>query len=363
MKGEAMHLVDVTAEAIELDERSEVIFRHLVEAYLSTGDPMGSRSISKLLPNKLSPASVRNVMSDLESLGLIYAPHTSAGRLPTDRGLRFFVDALLNVGELSREERAGIETEMAGAASMGTSAVDDALNKASMMLSGLSSGAGVVLTATQDLRVKHIEFVALDPGKGLVVLVGEDGTVENRLVDLPVGLPPSALREATNYLNAHLRGVTVGEARAEIARHANLARAELDELTAKLIEEGIASWAGASARDPGTLIVHGRANLLQDLEMRDDIDRVRRLLDDLEAKAELMQLLSLTETGEGVRIFIGSENKLFSLSGSSLILSPYHDNQRRVVGVLGIIGPTRLNYAKLIPAVDYTAQVVSRLLK
>lgn len=355
-----MHLVDVTAEAIALDERSQGIFRQIVEAYLSTGDPVGSRSISKALPNKLSPASVRNVMSDLESLGLIYAPHTSAGRLPTDRGLRFFVDALLNVGELSQEEREGIETEVAGA---GAGAVDDALNKASMMLSGISSGAGVVLTATQDMRVKHIEFVALDPGKGLVVLVSEDGTVENRLVDLPQGLPPSALREASNYLNAHLRGVTVSEARVEIARHANAARAELDELTAKLVEEGIASWADTSTRDPGTLIVHGRANLLQDLEMRDDVDRVRRLLDDLEAKQELMQLLSLTETGEGVRIFIGSENKLFSLSGSSLILSPYHDNQRRVVGVLGIIGPTRLNYAKIIPAVDYTAQVVSRLLK
>jgi len=357
----AMHLVDVTSEAIALDERSQSIFRQIVEAYLSTGDPVGSRSISKALPTKLSPASVRNVMSDLESLGLIYAPHTSAGRLPTDRGLRFFVDALLNVGELSQEERDGIETEVTG--SGGTGAVDDALNKASMMLSGLSSGAGVVLTATNDLRVKHIEFVALDPGKGLVVLVGEDGTVENRLVDLPQGLPPSALREASNYLNAHLRGVTVAEARVEIARHANAARAELDELTAKLIEEGIASWADTTTRDPGTLIVHGRANLLQDLEMREDVDRVRRLLDDLEAKQDLMQLLSLTETGEGVRIFIGSENKLFSLSGSSLILSPYHDNQRRVVGVLGIIGPTRLNYAKIIPAVDYTAQVVSRLLK
>ena len=352
-----MHLVDVTANAIDLDERSQDIFRQIVEAYLTTGDPVGSRSISKALPTKLSPASVRNVMSDLESLGLIYAPHTSAGRLPTDRGLRFFVDALLNVGELSQDERDGIEAEVTGGA------VDDALNKASMMLSGLSSGAGVVLTATQDMRVKHIEFVALDPGKGLVVLVGEDGTVENRLVDLPKGLPPSALREASNYLNAHLRGVTVAEARAEIARHANLARAELDELTAKLIEEGIASWANSTARDPGTLIVHGRANLLQDLDVRDDVDRVRRLLDDLEAKQDMMQLLSLTETGEGVRIFIGSENKLFSLSGSSLILSPYHDQQRRVVGVLGIIGPTRLNYAKIIPAVDYTAKVVSRLLK
>ena len=355
-----MHLVDATSDAIALDERSQDIFRQIVEAYLATGEPIGSRSISRVLPNRLSPASVRNVMSDLEHLGLIYAPHTSAGRLPTDRGLRFFVDALLNVGELSGEEREAIEGGIAGP---GGEAVDSALNKASMLLSGLSSGAGVVLTGTADLRLKHIEFVALDPGKALVVLVGDDGSVENRLVDLPAGLPPSALQEASNYLNAHIRGATVGEARTTLERLAGEARAALDSLTARLVQDGIATWSQASAKGPGTLIVHGRGNLLQHLDVRDDVDRVRQLLDDLEAKEELIQLLSLTEAGEGVRIFIGSENKLFSLSGSSLILSPYRDAERRVVGVLGIIGPTRLNYAKIIPAVDYTAQVVSRLIK
>ncbi|MEM7696118.1 MAG: heat-inducible transcriptional repressor HrcA [Pseudomonadota bacterium] len=354
-----MHLVDATQSAIELDERSEDIFRQIVEAYLTTGEPIGSRSISKVLPNRLSPASVRNVMSDLETLGLIYAPHTSAGRLPTDQGLRFFVDALLNVGELSREERHQIEGEI----SSGASAVDDALNKASVMLSGLSSGAGVVLSAKQDLTVKHIEFVALDPGKGLVVLVGEDGTVENRIVDFPPGTPPSAFQEASNYLNAHLRGVTIGEARAEIDRRTVETRAALDELTRKLIEAGLASWSDTATKGPGTLIVHGRGNLLQNVGMREDVDRVRQLLDDLEANQDMMQLLSLTEAGDGVKIFIGGENKLFSLSGSSLVMSPYFGNDRRIVGVLGIIGPTRLNYAKIIPAVDYTAQVVSKLLK
>ncbi|ORE93748.1 heat-inducible transcriptional repressor HrcA [Acuticoccus yangtzensis] len=353
-----MSLVDVTRDPIELDERSRDIFRQIVDAYLTTGEPIGSRSISRALPNKLSPASVRNVMSDLEQLGLIFAPHTSAGRLPTDRGLRLFVDALLSVGELSDEERSGIE-----AVAEGTDAVDAALMRASQVLSGMSSGAGVVLTATHDLRLKHIEFVALDPGKALVVLVSDDGSVENRLVDLPPGLPPSALQEASNYLNAHIRGATVGEARSIIARRADEQRAQLDELTARLIDQGIASWSDASAKDTGSLIVHGRANLLQNVGVREDLDRVRQLLDDLETKRELMQLLSLTEGGEGVRIFIGSENKLFSLSGSSLIMSPYRDTARRTVGVLGIIGPTRLNYAKIIPAVDYTAQVVSRLIK
>ncbi|MBJ3777798.1 heat-inducible transcriptional repressor HrcA [Acuticoccus mangrovi] len=356
-----MQLVDATAGAFELDERSKDIFRQIVDAYLSTGEPIGSRSISRALPTKLSPASVRNVMSDLEHLGLIYAPHTSAGRLPTDRGLRFFVDALLNVGELSADERVGIEAEVMGPP--GGEAMDAALSKASMVLSGLSSGAGVVLTHTQDMRMKHIEFVPLDPGKALVVLVGEDGSVENRVVDLPPGLPPSALQEASNYLNAHIRGATLSEARDIIARRAAEERAALDILTSKLVDDGIATWSQASSKGPGTLIVHGRGNLLQNVEVRDDVDRVRQLLDDLETKQELMQLLSLTEEGDGVRIFIGSENKLFSLSGSSLIMSPYRDNQQRIVGVLGIIGPTRLNYAKIIPAVDFTAQVVSKLMK
>ncbi|WP_108663879.1 heat-inducible transcriptional repressor HrcA [Acuticoccus kandeliae] len=347
-------------DAIELDERSQDIFRQIVEAYLASGEPIGSRSISRALPHKLSPASVRNVMSDLEQLGLIYAPHVSAGRLPTDRGLRFFVDALLTVGELTPDERVGIDQQVSGS---GSDAVDAALTKASMVLSGLSSGAGVVLTNTADLRLKHIEFVSLDPGKAIVVLVGEDGSVENRIVNLPAGLPQSALQEASNYLNAHIRGRTVGEAHSIIEQLAVDARAALDSLTQKLVEQGIATWSEASNKGPGTLIVHGRGNLLQNLEVRSDVERVRQLLDDLETKRDLMQLLSLTEEGEGVRIFIGSENKLFSLSGSSLIISPYRDNQQRTVGVLGIIGPTRLNYAKIIPAVDYTAQVVSKLMK
>ena len=353
-----MNLVDVTRDVIELDERSRDIFRQIVDAYLTTGEPIGSRSISRNLPNKLSPASVRNVMSDLEHLGLIFAPHTSAGRLPTDRGLRLFVDAMLSVGELTDEERNGIE-----AVATGTDAVDTALTRASQLLSDMSSGAGVVLTATNDLRLKHIEFVALDPGKALVVLVSEDGSVENRIMDLPPGLPPSALHEASNYLNAHIRGTTVSEARAIIAERADATREQLDQLTAKLIDEGIAYWSDASAKDTGSLIVHGRSNLLQHVAVREELDRVRQLLDDLETKRDLMQLLSLTEDGEGVRIFIGSENKLFSLSGSSLVMSPYRDPKHRTVGVLGIIGPTRLNYAKIIPAVDYTAQVVSRLIK
>ena len=343
-----------------LDRRSREIFRQIVESYLGTGEPVGSRHISRKLPVSLSPASVRNVMADLESLGLIYAPHTSAGRLPTEVGLRFFVDALLEVGDLSVEERRQIEAQVK-AANPGRT-VESLLAEASQTLSGLSRDAGVVLTGKVDIRLKHVEFIRIEPTRGLVVLVGEDGSVENRLIDLDPGTTPSALVEAGNYLNTHIRGRTLADARAEIERRQGEARAELDRLTGLLVDAGLASWADVTTDHPETLIVRGRANLLDDVTALEDLERVRLLFDDLETQRELIRLLGLAEAGEGVRIFIGSENKLFSLSGSSLVVSPYRDSEQRVVGVLGVIGPTRLNYARIIPMVDYTAKVVGRLL-
>jgi heat-inducible transcriptional repressor len=343
-----------------LDRRSREIFKRIVDSYLETGEPVGSRNISRLLPVSLSPASVRNIMSDLEHLGLIYAPHTSAGRLPTEFGLRFFVDALLEVGDLSAEERQRIEAQLRGIDAGRT--VEGVLAEASQALSGLSRGAGVVLASKTNLRLKHLEFVRIEPTRALVVLVGEDGSVENRLVDLDPGTTPSALIEAGNYLNAHLRGRTLSEARVEIEKRAAVARAELDSLTEKLIDAGLATWAGAAAGRPETLIVRGRANLLEDVTAAGDLERIRLLFEDLETQRELIKLLGHAETGDGVRIFIGSENQLFSLSGSSLVVSPYRDSEQRIVGVLGVIGPTRLNYARIVPMVDYTAKVVSKLL-
>lgn len=344
-----------------LDRRSREIFRQIVETYLGTGEPVGSRNISRMLPVALSPASVRNVMADLESLGLIYAPHTSAGRLPTEIGLRFFVDSLLQVGDLSNEERRQIEAQVRAADPAGRT-IETLLSDASQALSGLSRGAGVVLAGKLDIRLKHVEFIRIEPTRGLVVLVGEDGSVENRLIDLDPGTTPSALVEAGNYLNTHIRGRTLADARAEVERRQREARAELDRLTSGLVEAGLASWAEASTDHPETLIVRGRANLLDDVTALEDLERVRLLFEDLETQRELIHLLGLAEAGEGVRIFIGSENKLFSLSGSSLVVSPYRDSEQRVVGVLGVIGPTRLNYARIIPMVDYTAKVVGRLL-
>ncbi len=342
-----------------LNERSREIFRQLVESYLATGEPVGSRNLARILPIPLSPASVRNVMSDLEHLGLIYAPHTSAGRLPTELGLRFFVDALMEIGDLTEEDRRSIEAQVAGAGS--SQSLESILTDASQMLSGLTRSASIVLTTKSNVRLKHIEFVRLEPERALAVLVGEDGQVENRVLNIPAGLPSNILVEAGNFLNARIRGKTLAELRNEMENAVQESQAEIDQLTQKIISAGLASWSGGESEDR-QLIVRGHANLLEDLHALDDLERVRSLFDALETKRGVIDLLGRAERGEGVRIFIGSENKLFSLSGSSTIIAPYRDTKGSIVGVLGVIGPTRLNYARVIPMVDYTARVVSRLL-
>jgi len=340
----------------ELNERSRAIFRQIVETYLSTGEPVGSRNLSRQLPMTLSPASVRNVMADLEALGLIYAPHTSAGRLPTESGLRLFVDGLLELGDLTEAERAQIEAQIGG-----QRGVNDLLTEASELLSGLSRCAGVVLAEKLINRVKHLEFVSLDANRAMIVLVGEDGTIENRVLALPQGLPPSALTEATNYLNARIKGATLGETRHRVEEELNAKRAQLDEITARVVQSGLAQWSGGKD-DSKSLVIRGQSHLLDDLKAVEDLERVRLLFNDLEAKKDIMQLLTLAEHAEGVRIFIGSENQLFSMSGSSLIVAPFSDTEHKIVGVLGVIGPTRLNYARIIPMVDYTARLLGRLL-
>ncbi len=344
---------------LDLNERSRRIFRTIVESYLATGEPLGSRNLSRQLPMSLSPASVRNVMADLEALGLIYSPHTSAGRMPTQTGLRLFVDSMLEIGGLSESEQDQIEAKFRQT-SEGQS-INALLAEAGEMLSGLSRCAGVVVAEKHINRLKHVEFVSLDHNRALLVLVGEDGNVENRILTLPEGLPPSALATASNYLNARLRGRSISEAKAAVEQELKQKKAELDELTARLVQSGLAQWSGGSD-DNKSLIVRGRSHLLEDLTALEDLNRIRLLFDDLESKKELVQLLDLAEEASGVRIFIGSENQLFSLSGSSLIVSPFRDDQRKIVGVLGVIGPTRLNYARIIPMVDYTAKLVGRLL-
>jgi heat-inducible transcriptional repressor len=355
---EARAAAEAAASLRQLNERSREVFKRIVESYLANGEPVGSRNLSRALPMTLSPASVRNVMSDLESLGLIYAPHTSAGRLPTQTGLRLFIDGLLEIGDISVEERNQIESRIAGGGRRRE--IEELLGEAGEMLSGLARCAGVVLVEKQSKRLKQVEFVNLGQGRALAVLVGDDGDVENRIIALPDGLPPSSLQEASNYVNARITGLTLAEARARIEKEIEERRAQLDELTASIVTEGLATWSG-SGDDRQSLIVCGRAHLLEDVKAMEDLERVRLLFEDLDTKTDLIQLLGLAERAEGVRIFIGSENKLFSLSGSALIVSPFEDTEQKIVGVLGVIGPTRLNYARIIPMVDYTAKLLGRL--
>ncbi|KKB76199.1 heat-inducible transcription repressor [Devosia limi DSM 17137] len=343
-----------------LNTRSQDIFKKIVQRYLDTGMPVGSRDLSRMLEVGLSPASVRNVMADLEDLGLIAAPHTSAGRAPTQEGLRFFVDAMLEVGAVDERERQQIANNIEGQARQGQ--VEDLLTEASQLLSGLSQGAGVVIAAKADMVMRHIEFVRLDANRAMAILVGEDGQVENRILALPAGLTASTLQQASNYLAHHVIGRTIAEARKVLAAQRAEQRAELDELTQKLVDAGIATLSQPSASSQPTVIVRGRANLINDTMASDDLMRMRQLFDELESKDGLIDLLGDAEKAQGVRIFIGSENKLFSLSGSSVILSPYKDANDKVVGVLGVIGPTRLNYARIVPVVDYTANVITAMM-
>jgi len=341
-----------------LNSRSQDIFRKIVERYLETGAPVGSRDLSRMLAVGLSPASVRNVMADLEDLGLIAAPHTSAGRQPTQQGLRFFVDAMLEVGAVDEAERSQISRQIEGQSGK----LEDLLTEASSLLSGLSHGAGVVIAAKSDMLLKHVEFVRLDANQAMAILVGQDGTVENRVVPLPPGLTASALTQASNYLANVAVGRTLAEARAEVRRQRAARVAELDELTQRLVDTGLATLSDNSTAQAPTVIVRGRSNLLNDAMESEELNRMRRLFDELERQEGLIELLGDAEKADGVRIFIGSENKLFSLSGSSVILSPYKDANEKVIGVLGVIGPTRLNYARIVPVVDYTAQAISAVM-
>lgn len=345
-----------TGKVTELSERSREIFREIVEAYVETGEPVGSRTLSRRLSVALSPATIRNVMADLEDAGLLFAPHTSAGRLPTEAGLRLFVNGLLEVGQLTQEERARID----GRCRTAGKSLEEALAEAVSLLSGLSRCAGLVLAPKTQRALKHIEFVHLAAGRALVVMVTEDGVVENRLVEVPAGLPASALVEATNYLNARLSGSTLEEARALILEELESQRSQLDELTGKVIEAGLAIWAGGDKG--GTLIVRGQSHLLDDVTALGDLERIRTLFDALETKEQLVGLLDLTHKAEGVQIFIGSDNELFRMSGCSMIVAPYRDSRERIVGALGVIGPARLNYARIIPLVDYTSRVIGRLI-
>ena len=339
-----------------LNERAREILRRIIDGYLETGAPVGSRTISRQLGMQLSPATIRNVMADLEELGLLYAPHTSAGRLPTEAGLRLFVHGLVEIGGLGEEERRSIESQCKAAGRT----LPQVLEEATEMLSGLSHCAGLVVAPKTEVALRHIEFVNIGNGRALVVLVTDDGLVENRIVNLPAGMPAAALAQAGNYLNAKLAGRTLDEARAEVLAELEAHRAELDERTRKVVEAGLAVPVGEGTA--GVLIVRGQSKLLDDVHAVEDLETIRELFTILETKDSLLRLIDAAGRGEGVQIFTGAENKLFAHAGCSMIIAPFGNSRERIVGAIGVIGPTRMNYARIIPMVDYTAKMIGRVL-
>ncbi|WP_102106610.1 heat-inducible transcriptional repressor HrcA [Oceaniglobus roseus] len=341
----------------QMNDRSREVFRRVVEGYLESGEPVGSRTLTRTMSEKVSAATIRNVMQDLEYLGLLNSPHVSAGRIPTQQGLRMFVDGLLEISDLTEDDRTRIDSTLGRKGNEGGSLFD----RVGAALSGATHGASVVLAPKHEAPIKHLEFVSLAADRALVVIVFADGHVENRIFMPPAGQTPSSMREAANFLNALAEGKTLSALRASIAKEIAARRRELDVLAADLVESGLAIWENEGERYE-RLIVRGRANLLGGTTEAEDLERIRILFDDLERKRDIAEFLELTDEGEGVRIFIGSENKLFSLSGSSLVVSPYMNADRKIIGAVGVIGPTRLNYGRIVPIVDYTAQMVGKLL-
>ncbi len=342
----------------ELNTRSREIFKFIVDTYLETGQPVGSRTISDTSGISLSPASIRNTMAGLEQLGLLYAPHTSAGRMPTQTGLRLYIDGLMEVGGLTKEEKQQIESSCKSAGS----SMNDVLEHATHLLSGLSSCASLVVAPKTNDRIKQIQFVQLEPGKILVILVMQNGIVENRVMNAPLDVTAASLTCASNYLNSKLAGQTITEAQKEIIADIKANKTKLDKITNDLVARGIALPTGGNTTNAGYLLVRGQSRLLEDVKALEDLERARTLLGYLEEQETMLGLIENVSEADGVQIFIGSENKIFDQSGWSMIISPYRSQDEKVIGAIGVIGPTRLDYDRIIPMVDYTSRIIARIL-
>ncbi len=342
----------------DLNDRAQAILRYVVDSYMETGEPVGSRTIARHLENSLSPATIRNVMSDLEMSGLLYAPHTSAGRLPTTQGLRLYVDGLMEIGNITAEDKNAIEAQCRTAGS----SMNMVFERATSMLSGLSSAASLIIAPKTDKPLRHLQFVRLDSGRALTVMVLQDNTVENRVMDIPPDVSDMALQSASNFINAHIMGKTLSEAerdiRAEIAQN----KAQLDQVTADLVQRGL-SMSPLADGQGGHIIIRGQSRLLEDVKALEDLERARQLLASLEEQETMMRLIGAAGNADGVQIYIGAENPMFGHSGWSMVISPYKTPENRIIGAIGVIGPTRLNYKRIIPMVDYTSRVMSRILE
>lgn len=341
-----------------LSPRAMEIFNTLVGAYIEGGQPVGSKTLSQMMALDLSPASIRSKMNDLEEAGLLFAPHTSAGRIPTETGLRLFVDGLMEFNpDIPEKERLSIDGECAA---RGIS-INELLDKTSKTLSGLSRCASLVLSPASNAELQHFEFVPIGEKRALAVLVRTDGQVENRIIDLPAGVPQSALIRAGNYMSARLAGRDMESAASVIRKEIAERRAELDELSAKLVEQGVGLWSDGKGDEGAALIMRGQANLL-DVNAGEQLELIRDLFDALEARENALRLLDATSDGDGVQIFIGAENKLFANTGCSIVIAPYRNAERTIVGAIGVIGPRYMNYARIIPMVDYTGKAIEKVL-
>lgn len=353
---------DLEVRFSQLSSRSKEIFSALVDAYIETGEAVGSRLLAKRAPCALSSATIRNIMADLEEAGLLYAPHTSAGRIPTEAGLSFFVDSLLECSDFeddtaiehTLEERLSEEAASGGE-------VDEVLEQATALLSGLSQYAGIVLSPKTDSILKRIEFVTLSPTQLLVVILSNTGHVENRLIPYDRNLTPEQLKQLSNYLSTYLEGKTLVEGLAWVQAELKKQQHRFTKEATRLVQQGLETW--SRAHKPSSLILKGQANLLDAVEERNELDPIRNLFEAIETKQTMVHLLEATSNAEGIQVFIGSENPNFNVAGCSLVAASYRSADNRIVGALGVIGPSNMHYRQVIPLVSCTAKVINRLLK
>jgi len=341
---------------VELSDRSKQIFKSVVETYLKTGSPSGSETILKKGGVNLSSSSIRLILANLQKEGLLFAPHTSAGRLPTDKGMRFFVDGLLEFGRLSKNEKENIKNQCQ---SRGSS-FQEVLNEASKTISGLSNCAGIVVAPKFLNKIKHIEFIRLNSNQIMSIIASENGLVENRILNSKNNYNESTLKQASNYLNSNFVGKTIDQIKTIISKEIKNTKNKLDSLATKLVNEGIIEI--VPNLETPYIFLHGQSSLLEEEVISKDLDQIRNLFDDIENKSNFLNVIENTSKGQGVQIFIGSQNFLFKHSGLSMVMAPYKNNEQKIIGAIGVVGPMRLNYAKIVPLVDYTSKIVGRML-
>jgi len=341
---------------VELSDRSKQIFKSVVETYLETGSPSGSETILKKGGVNLSSSSIRLILANLQKEGLLFAQHTSAGRLPTDKGIRFFVDGLLEFGRLTQDERDNIKQQCLA---KGTS-FQEVLDEASKVISGLSSHTCIVVAPKNQNSIKHIEFIRLNSSQVMSIIASANGQIENRIIDDGGVYTDNILREISNYLNAKYLNKSIGEIKRNIQLEINNSKGRLEVLSQNLVQKGILEIA-PNSENP-YIFLHGQSNLLEDEIISKDLDQIRKLFDEIENKTNFLEILENTNSAKGVQIFIGSQNFLFKHSGLSMIMAPYKDKDQKIIGAIGVMGPTRLNYAKIVPLVDYTSKIIGKVL-